>query len=49
MEGQPVARLVQAARKEGLSVKEYTASGGESMEDVSSRVAAFLLQLLRSV
>lgn len=49
LEGQPLSSLVQAASSAGVSVREFTPPGGESLPAVGSRVAAFLSDLLRSV
>ncbi|CAI8045847.1 Fructose-2,6-bisphosphatase TIGAR [Geodia barretti] len=48
-EGRPLTELVDAAREAGVSVKDYTPSGGETQDSVDERLSSFLSDLCRAV
>jgi broad specificity phosphatase PhoE len=48
-EGRPLTELVDAARQAGVSVKDYTPSGGETQDSVDERLSFFLGDLCRAV
>ena len=47
LEGLPVSELVEAAGKAQVRAREYTPSGGETLEAVDHRLALFLAELFR--
>lgn len=49
LEGQPVSELVEAARRARVKVRQYTPIGGESLEEVDSRLHDFLKSVLRYI
>jgi broad specificity phosphatase PhoE len=49
LEGLPVSELVAAAGRAQVRVGEYTPRGGETLEAVDHRLAAFLAELFRTI